>query len=151
MTFKEVLAQVIEWLQENKPISYRALKRQFDLVCQLYAALILWLLGFPGKALQRMDEARTLAQELSHPFSLGVVSLAAWLHQYCREGQAAQGRGEATMALSTEQGIMLWLAQGTIMRGWALAMQGHPEEGIAQIHNGLLPGGRRVDATQNVL
>lgn len=73
MTFKEVLAQVIEWLQENKPISYRALKRQFDLVCQLYAALILWLLGFPGKALQRMDEARTLAQELSHPFSLGFV------------------------------------------------------------------------------
>jgi hypothetical protein len=106
-------------------------------VCQLYAALILWLLGFPGKALQRMDEARTLAQELSHPFSLGVVSLAAWLHQYCREGQAAQGRGEATMALSTEQGIMLWLAQGTIMRGWALAMQGHPEEGIAQIHKGV--------------
>jgi hypothetical protein len=31
MTFKEVLAQVIDWLQENKRISYRALKRQFDL------------------------------------------------------------------------------------------------------------------------
>jgi hypothetical protein len=31
MTFKEVLAQVIEWLQENKRISYRALKQQFAL------------------------------------------------------------------------------------------------------------------------
>lgn len=31
MTFKEVLAQVIEWLQENKRLSYRALQRQFDL------------------------------------------------------------------------------------------------------------------------
>jgi hypothetical protein len=31
MRFKEVLAQVIDWLQENKRISYRALKRQFDL------------------------------------------------------------------------------------------------------------------------
>ena len=31
MTFKETLAQVIDWLQENKRISYRALKRQFDL------------------------------------------------------------------------------------------------------------------------
>ena len=30
MTFKEVLAQVVDWLQENKRISYRALKRQFD-------------------------------------------------------------------------------------------------------------------------
>src|SRR5215831_19058164 len=31
MTFKDVLAQVIDWLQQNKRITYRALKRQFDL------------------------------------------------------------------------------------------------------------------------
>src|SRR5215475_1336885 len=31
MTFKEVLAQVIDWLQQDKRVSYRALKRQFAL------------------------------------------------------------------------------------------------------------------------
>src|SRR5215831_4081564 len=31
MTFKEVLAQVVEWLQQDKRLSYRALKRQFAL------------------------------------------------------------------------------------------------------------------------
>ena len=31
MTFKEVLAQVIDWLQHDKRLSYRALKRQFAL------------------------------------------------------------------------------------------------------------------------
>ena len=31
MTFKEILAQVIDWLQQDKRITYRALKRQFDL------------------------------------------------------------------------------------------------------------------------
>jgi hypothetical protein len=31
MTFKEVLAQVIDWLQQDKRITYRALKRQFAL------------------------------------------------------------------------------------------------------------------------
>ena len=31
MTFKEILAQIIEWLQHDKRLSYRALKRQFDL------------------------------------------------------------------------------------------------------------------------
>jgi class 3 adenylate cyclase len=31
MTFKDVLAQVIDWLQQDKRITYRALKRQFDL------------------------------------------------------------------------------------------------------------------------
>src|SRR5215468_8035218 len=31
VTFKEVLAQVIDWLQQDKRLSYRALKRQFVL------------------------------------------------------------------------------------------------------------------------
>jgi hypothetical protein len=31
VTFKEVLAQVIDWLQQDQRISYRALKRQFAL------------------------------------------------------------------------------------------------------------------------
>ena len=31
MTFKEILAQVIDWLQQDQRLSYRALKRQFAL------------------------------------------------------------------------------------------------------------------------
>src|SRR2546425_10738576 len=31
VTFKEVLTQVIDWLQQDKRLSYRALKRQFAL------------------------------------------------------------------------------------------------------------------------
>src|SRR5262249_22051518 len=31
VTFKEILAQVIDWLQQDKRLSYRALKRQFAL------------------------------------------------------------------------------------------------------------------------
>ena len=31
MTFKDVLAQVLEWLQHDQRLSYRALKRQFAL------------------------------------------------------------------------------------------------------------------------
>ncbi len=31
MTFQDVLAQAIEWLQRDKRVTYRALKRQFDL------------------------------------------------------------------------------------------------------------------------
>jgi hypothetical protein len=30
MTFKDILAQVIGWLEQDKRITYRALKRQFD-------------------------------------------------------------------------------------------------------------------------
>ena len=59
------------------------------------------------------------------------------LHQFRREGQAVQGRAEALIALSTEQGFPHWLASGTILRGWALAVQGQGEEGIAQMRQGL--------------
>lgn len=31
MIFQEVMAQVIDWLQREQRVSYRALKRQFDL------------------------------------------------------------------------------------------------------------------------
>jgi hypothetical protein len=31
MTFQELLAQVIAWLQRERRVSYRALKRQFNL------------------------------------------------------------------------------------------------------------------------
>jgi hypothetical protein len=40
------------------------------------------------------------------------------------------------MTLSTEQGFALWLAMGTAVHGWALAMQGQVEAGIAQMRQG---------------
>jgi predicted ATPase len=85
-----------------------------------------------------MDEARTLAQELSHPFSLVfALSFGASIHLFRREVQATQELAEAAITLSTAQGIAQWLAQGTMSRGWALAMQGQGEEGLAQIRQGL--------------
>jgi len=106
--------------------------------CLSYAALALWLLGFPDRALKRIHEALTLAQELSHPFSLAfALDYAAYLDHFRREGHAAQERAEALMLLATEQGFPLWLADGTVLHGWTLAEQGKGE-GIAQIRQGLV-------------
>jgi predicted ATPase/class 3 adenylate cyclase len=100
---------------------------------------VLWYLGYPDQASKRIQEALTLARELSHLYSLGMALAwgAASLHQYRREGQAAQERAEAGITISTEQGFPEVLAIGTILRGWALAEQGQAEEGIAQIRQGL--------------
>ena len=103
-----------------------------------YAALVLWLLGYPDQALQKSHEALSLAQELAHPHSLAfTLDLAAWLHQFRREGQIALERAEAALSLGTEQGFALWVAAGMIWRGWALAEQGQGEEGISQMRQGL--------------
>ena len=59
-----------------------------------------------------------------------------------------QERAAAALTLSTERGFTVFLAWGTILRGWALAQQGQEAEGIAQIRQGLAAfratGGRAV-------
>jgi len=106
--------------------------------CQSFAGWPIWVLGYPDQALQSVHKALTLAQELTHPFSLVyVLAMAAVVHQFRREAQEAQERAEELIALSTEQGFPHWLAFGTILRGWALTAQGQGAEGISLIHQGL--------------
>ncbi|HEV8716461.1 MAG TPA: adenylate/guanylate cyclase domain-containing protein [Candidatus Binatia bacterium] len=103
-----------------------------------WAALALWSLGYPDQALMRSHEALRLAQELGHPYSLAfALTLAAWLHQWRGEGQVAQERAEAAMALSSEQGFSFWWAWGTLHRGGALIVRGQWDEGLAQLREGL--------------
>jgi predicted ATPase len=66
------------------------------------------------------------------------LSTAALFHQLRREVCAAQERVEAAMKLAQEQGFPFWVAFGAILRGWALAHQGQAQEGIEQLHQGLI-------------
>src|SRR5262249_47877957 len=55
------------------PAKHHALVRyatDHGVMCLCIAANVLWLLGYPGQALQRVHEALTLAQKLSHPLTL---------------------------------------------------------------------------------
>ena len=107
-------------------------------VCHSFASWALWYLGYPDQALAQRHEAVTLAQQSAHPFSLAfALSFAAVFHQFRREMRAAQERAEATISLATEQGFPHWRAQGSVLRGWALAHQGQAQEGIVQISQGL--------------
>jgi predicted ATPase len=122
--------------QQNRSLAWAG--SHPGVACLSYMAWVLWHLGYPDQALKRSYEALTLAQELSHPFTLAfALNWAAWLHQSRREEQPTRERAEATITLSTEQGFPLWLAWGTILRGWALAEQGQAEEGITQMRQGL--------------
>ncbi|MBI3756848.1 MAG: AAA family ATPase [Deltaproteobacteria bacterium] len=107
------------------------------MLCQVYVAATLWNLGYPDQARKRIHEALTFTRELSHPASLAyALNWAAIVHQLRREGQAAQEWAEEVIALSTEQGFPYYLADGTNLRGWALAEQGQGEAGIAVMRQG---------------
>ena len=77
---------------------------------------------------------RTLAEELSHAYSLAfALHYVAMLYLYRREACVALEWAEAAMALSRQHGMAQWLTGGMFMRGWALAEQGAIEEGIVQL------------------
>jgi predicted ATPase len=106
--------------------------------CLSYAAVVLRYLGYLDQARKRIDEALTLAQELSHPFSLAfALNLAAAHSQFLRDRPAAQEQTEALLALAREQDFRHWLAIGAIRQGWVLAEQGQGQEGIARMLQGM--------------
>jgi predicted ATPase len=106
--------------------------------CRICTAFILWLLGYPNQALARLQEALTLAHTLRHPFSLAYARCwAAIIYQWCQDAPAVHEQADAAVALATVQDFPLWAAQGMCLRGWALAMQGQDEEGMAQVCQGI--------------
>jgi predicted ATPase len=105
--------------------------------CRLYAALTLWCLGYPAQALAHVREALALAHTLAHPYSLMRARYhAAYVYQVCRDVPATLEHAEATVALATAQGFSYYAALGTSLRGWALALQGQGETGLAQLRQG---------------
>jgi predicted ATPase len=102
------------------------------------ASLALWQLGYPDQALRKEHEALTLAQELSHPFTLAFALnyAAIVLPQVRREVQLAKERIGALMALSSEYKFPFG-PEGTILQGWLLTEGGKEEEGITQMRHGL--------------
>ena len=107
-------------------------------VASSYAAWTLWYLGYTDQSLQRLDRALALARELAHPFSLAVaLAYGSSLHYFRRASGPAREWAEQAIALATEHGFPFWLAQGTMVRGWALTEQGRVAEGIAELRQGL--------------
>jgi predicted ATPase len=103
-----------------------------------HMAPTLWCLGYPARALQWSQQALEQARALAHPYSLAVTQFwAAYLHHRRREAPAVQAHAEALLTLATAQGFSLYAGYGTLLQGWALAMQGQGETGLEQMRQGL--------------
>jgi predicted ATPase len=109
----------------------------------LYAATALWFLGYLEQAVARLHEALALVHEVtviprSQSYSLAYAAVwAALANQLRRDVPAVYEQAEVAVALTTEHGFPMWGAMGTSLRGWARAMQGQGEEGLAQIRQGI--------------
>jgi len=101
-------------------------------------SLALWLLGYPDQAARSADEAVALAQSLKHIPSLAHALM--WKCAVCdmprRDHASARQCSDKLLALATEQGLALYLAVGTIIRGWTLVHQGSIADGLAALRGG---------------
>ena len=100
---------------------------------------ILWLLGYPDQALKRSHEALTLAQQLSHPFSLAIaLQNSAAFHQFRREAQAAQEQAEAAISTLDRAGVSGYVsARTTLCRAGRWPSKDREKKASAQIRQGL--------------
>ena len=131
-------AAIARYTPDQHRVMMRRIGHDAGAISSLYAALPLWLLGYPAQAVARLHEALALAHALAHPYYLvqaRVVAAQVWT--FCRDVPAVHEQAGAAIALGTEQGFPVWVTWGTIVRGWALAMQGQREEGRLQIQQGL--------------
>jgi predicted ATPase len=103
-----------------------------------FGAWALWFLGYPEQASRRVEDGVSLARQLGHPFTFALALLfAGQLHSYRREAELTLALTAEVMTISAKQDFPMLLHQASIIRGWALADQGHAVEAIAQIRQGM--------------
>jgi predicted ATPase len=126
----------------HNPEQHRALALRYAtspaVSCLYYAAVALWHLGYPDQACKRSDDMVKLARELGHPHSLSTaLAFATGVHQFCRNRQLVEQYVEAAMPLIMEHGYAFAAAICSFTRGWVQVEQGHNEEGIAEMRQGI--------------
>jgi adenylate cyclase len=102
------------------------------------SALLLWMQGFPDRALERANASIALATRLNHPYSRAYALFhASYLHLGRRECEPVQERAQAVLDIAEEHEFLTWKAVATCLHGAALAGMGRAEEGVAQVRQGI--------------
>jgi tetratricopeptide (TPR) repeat protein len=95
-------------------------------------------LSYIDQAQTCVDKALAEARQLQQPYALvaalGFGSYALWPSG---SSLAATRYAEEMIAVSVEQGFLLWLGWGMVHRGWSLTTLGRAEEGRSSLMEGL--------------
>ena len=108
------------------------------------AILPVWnsiLLGYPDTARKRSNDMLALARRSADPTSIALPLLFdAAANSILGDAPKALERAEEELAIGAEYGLGMHLVLGTFLRGWALAVRGQVNEGIAEMRRLPLAG-----------
>jgi tetratricopeptide (TPR) repeat protein len=135
----EHLEKGIALYDPNKSSSQRfSLGSNPGVVSRNASALILWMLGFPDRALIRSREAVALALRLNHPYSIAYAQFHSGLLSYWRrEPKQIEECSQAVLEIALEHEFQVWQAVATCLRGAALSGLGRAEQGLILIREGM--------------
>jgi serine/threonine protein kinase/tetratricopeptide (TPR) repeat protein/ABC-type transport system involved in cytochrome c biogenesis ATPase subunit len=104
----------------------------------VHASVIQSVMAQPERARRSAQEALELAERVGHANTRAYVLLYSALScQLRRDVQGTLRFAEECHAVSREHWFRLWLEWSGLLRGWALAQLGRPEEGLAQLRQWL--------------
>ena len=103
-----------------------------------YSAPLLWCIGYPSQAEERIHQAVSIGKDTNHPFSEAVsLHFRTVLYQYRGEAEEVNTSATQMLQICQAHGFSAWEAAATVLKGWAFAAQNCPEEGIAMIREGI--------------
>jgi predicted ATPase len=106
--------------------------------CRSYQSHVLWHLGNAEEAARKSEEALAAARQVSHPFSMAIALVyAAMLHVFRHEINQALTRAEEAVAVCRKHGFTYYLSVAEILSGWAIALSGDAQTGVARLREGL--------------
>jgi tetratricopeptide (TPR) repeat protein len=97
----------------------------------------LWFLGYPDRALERINIANTIALSGSKTMLADIHGYATYIYDLRRELEQMRARAEARLALSTESGYATGRSLSEFYLGWADALGGDIEDGVARMSHNL--------------
>jgi class 3 adenylate cyclase/tetratricopeptide (TPR) repeat protein len=135
---RESLEHVFEYEYTGPTPDWFQHEHDLGVSAHAYAALALWVLGFPDQAERSMEAALRRARASSHPFNLAfALSWAALGHQVRREPALARERSDEAIAICEEQGFPAYHGLARASRGWAMIHERGDPAGIDELRAGL--------------
>jgi predicted ATPase/class 3 adenylate cyclase len=133
------LDKAIAWFESEGSRSRRfRLGNNPGVASFMVSALVLWMLGFPDRALERANHAVDLATELGHPFTMAYSLFHhGFLHLWRREPELGRERAQGVLEVADEHDLHIWKALGRCLLGATNAGLGQFEEGLGEIRQGL--------------
>lgn len=102
------------------------------------AAITLWLLGYPDRAVERLQGALDLAAKLEHPFTSAYARFHAGLLRLWRgDPGIAHDLAVGVLDLAEEHEFRIWSAAGRCLLGAAAVELGRVDAGLADIRAGI--------------